>query len=90
MPAKSEDKSGQPSAASSADGGGRSLPLKRKPRRVYKEAVNLNRFGCRGRVITGPDRKYFWMAFLMIIIPAVAFLAAVYVYLPYESSIGSS
>ena len=79
MPSKTDDKSGQSKKASSANDNCQNLPAKRKPRRVYKESVNLNRFGCRGRVITGPDRKYFWMAFGMFIVPAIAFLAAVYV-----------
>lgn len=91
MPSKTDDKSGQSKKASSANDNAQSLPVKRKPRRIYKEAVNLNHFGCRGRLITGPDRKYFWMAFGMIIIPAVAFLAAVYVLYanqthPYEAT----
>lgn len=55
------------------------MPTKRKPRRVYSEAKNKNRFSCGGRLITGPDRKFFWSAFVMIIIPGIAFIAAVYV-----------
>jgi hypothetical protein len=55
------------------------LPPHRKTRRFYKDAPNKNNFSCHGRLITGPDRKYFWAAFCMIIVPCVAFLAAVYV-----------
>lgn len=55
------------------------LPMSRKPRRVYKESVNKNRFGCKGHFITGPDRLYFWGALLMILAPGIVFLAAVYV-----------
>ena len=87
MPKASGNKASAPSKAAAANGGVVPLPKHRKPRRVYKEAVNKNRFGCRGRLITGPDRKYFWLAFIMIIVPGIAFLAAVYVLLSLHLSI---
>ena len=79
MPKASGNNAGAPPKAAAANGTAVPLPKHRKPRRIYKEAVNKNRFGCRGRLITGPDRKYFWLAFIMIVIPGIAFLAAVYV-----------
>lgn len=63
--------------APSANGNVVPLPKRRRTRRLYKEAPNKNNFSCHGRLITGPDRAYFWAAFWMILVPCVAFLAAV-------------
>lgn len=79
MPRDSGNKARTSSSASTARGDVVPLPTSRKPRRVYKESVNKNRFGCKGHFITGPDRLYFWGAMIMILAPGIAFLAAVYV-----------
>lgn len=34
---------------------------------------------CQGKIVTGPDRIYFYLAFGMTFLPSVVFMAAVYV-----------
>ena len=78
MPKENGQQAIQAGSDATADQSVVPLPPNRPRRRVYKQSVNKNRFACHGRLITGPDRKYFWLAFAMIVIPGIAFLAAVY------------
>lgn len=51
-----------------------------KKKKVFVEAGESRVF-CKGKLVTGPDRLYFYFAFLMTLLPTAAFMAFVYVVL---------
>jgi hypothetical protein len=50
-----------------------------KGKKHAHDHVGEARVYCGGKVVTGPDRIYFYLAFAMTFIPSVVFIAAVYV-----------
>lgn len=50
-----------------------------KGKRAYKDWPAENTFYCKGRLLTGPDRTYFYFTGSSILFPGIVFLAGVYV-----------